>query len=93
MALQQTLLLNNGLTATNAYCRIDAVSAAHNQQQGDVQYISVMCYASHQAYQDGKGTIEHWVFDRQYDDTASVTMGQLYTWLKTLLEFETATDV
>lgn len=93
MALQQTLQLQNGLTATNAYCRIDAVSATHNQQQGDVQFVSVMCYASQQAYQDGKSTIEHLHYVREYNDTENVTMGQLYAWLKTQPGFENAEDI
>lgn len=81
MALQVNKTFDTGLTASASYARIGRVVAMH-EPGNDTQFIEVKFYASAQAFVDGKQPVEVKTFARVYDDTASVSLSQLYAWLK-----------
>ena len=90
MALQKTIILDNGLTATNAYIRIDTI----NGYKGGLQ-ISVNSYAIQADFQNGKGYLEQklYNFTPSVADDSKNFIKQGYEYLKTLTDFQDAADV
>jgi len=90
MGLQQTITLDNGLSAENAYFKIDTY-----QGNGTVVSLDVKAWVSRTASKDGS-TLPFWekIFTFDYDLTSTeniLTYG--YTELKTSDTFSVATDV
>jgi hypothetical protein len=90
MALQKTITLTNGLTATNAYVRIDTISG----YKGELN-ISVNSYASQDAFVGGKGYLEQKLYNfiPSVADGSTNFIKQGYEYLKTLDEYKDATDI
>lgn len=81
MALQLSHTFKNGLTAPSAYARVSRVTAMH-EPGNDNQYIEIKVFADAAAFAANKDP-EVINVQRAYDDTSTVTMAALYTWLKT----------
>ncbi|WP_094603465.1 hypothetical protein SPSIL_015230 [Sporomusa silvacetica DSM 10669] len=89
MALQKTIALSSGLTADNAYIRIDTVSGYKGQIT-----ISVNSYVSQAEFTGGQGYLEQkmYLFVPSVADDALNFIKQGYVYLKTLTEFVDAVD-
>ena len=89
MAIQKTIALSNSLVAENAYIRIDTVSG----HKGGLD-ISVNYYLSQESFESGKGYLEQkfYNFVPSVEDGASNFIKQGYEFVKTLEEYEGATD-
>jgi len=89
MALNKSIILNNGLIVNNAYIRIDTVKG----YKGDLQ-ISVNSYVSKEAFDSGQGYLEQkfYNFVPSVEDTAPNFIRQGYEHLKTLEEYADAVD-
>jgi hypothetical protein len=90
MALQKTITLQNGLTAENAYIRIDTVSG----YKGSIT-VSVNSYVSQTAFQEGTAYLEQkfYAFVPSVADGAENFIKQGYVHLKSLPECTDAIDV
>lgn len=84
MALQQTLNLPSGLTASNAYVRVEQVKLTKTT----VSFTA-------KGYSDGSSSKHFYAeeFSCDYDLTGENPIKQAYEYLKTLPEFSGATDV
>lgn len=82
--------LNNGLSAQNAYIRIDNISG-----NKAVMSLDVKVYANQQAYIDGRTNVDSRVYEfvPAVSDDAVNYHKQGYEYLKSLNEYSTATDV
>jgi hypothetical protein len=95
MALQQTILLDNGLTATDAYWRIERFQGDRNRLR-----ITVEAYfdaASAEVDPESRATAKPPLASKTYDlptpNTASNMFEAAYGYLKTQDFFVTCTDV
>lgn len=90
MALKANITLNIGIPINNTYTRIDTVSG----YKGGID-MSVNVYISREAFLNSQGYLEQ----RRYSFIPSVEVGsenfikQGYEYLKTLPEFENATNI
>lgn len=89
MALSKDVVLSNGLTANNAYIRIDTVSG----YKGGLD-ISLNSYLTKQGFENGMGYLEQKIyhFIPSVDDGSSNFIKQGYEYLKTLPEYSDAVD-
>lgn len=90
MALKQTITLTSGLEIPDAYIRIDTV----NGYKGSLD-ISVNSYVSQEKFEAGNDYIESkmFTFTPSVADDSENFIRQGYHYLKSLPEFEDATDV
>lgn len=93
MALKIAQENDYGILMPAAYARISKVEATHPAVGPPIQYIYVDWYYDAAARQNNKLTFGQSIFEREYDDIASVSMADLYTWLKTQPNFSGAEDV
>lgn len=91
MALSKSITLESGIEVQDSYARIDSRSGGN---KGPLT-ISLNYYVNHQAFEDGKSFVlqEIYTFESDASDEAPNDIKQGYEYLKTLPEFEGATDV
>jgi len=90
MALSISINLNNSLIINNAYVRIDTI----NGYKGELT-ISVNSYVSQESFIEGDdylGLTRFYKFIPILEDNSPNFIKQGYEYLKTLPEFENATD-
>jgi hypothetical protein len=89
MALSKTINLQNGLTVSNAYIRIDSIAG-----NKDILTISVGSYVSQQAFQEGRACLEQktYSFTPSLEEGSANFIKQGYEYLKTLDEYQDASD-
>ena len=85
MALQKDITTANGLTASNAYLRVENLTLMSK----NIIRFSLKSYVS----SDVSETIKTEVFACDYDITGENPIKQAYQHIKTLPEFTEATDV
>lgn len=90
MALQISYDSTSGFTSANAYVRIGEIRTEHREE--DFHIIRVGIFKDEAAYNEGKGPMDVLTFNMPYDDTTPITLGDIYTFLKTQPELSTAID-
>lgn len=89
MALQKTIVLENGLSINDAYIRIDAISGYKKEIQ-----ISVNSYISQQDFINNKPYLEQnfYNFIPNIDESSLNFIKQGYVYLKSLDKYRDAKD-
>lgn len=95
MALQKTLVLDNGLTATDAYHKITLLEVIARGETCTAVARVTSYLNSTKADENGAALLERSFTMTTFNkaDSSQSAAAQVYTYLKTLDEFDGATDV
>lgn len=91
MGLAKGTDTEHGFEAPEAYWRVDEVLTIHNHA-GNYHNILLKAYRNKEWYQSGGLEFDRKRVRKWYDPTSQVDFAELYTWIKTLPEFNGAKD-